>query len=403
MLGLLVGNTRPVLSGAQIFDNTLIIDTVAAFDREAEAFLGLIRDGRLQSRVVSTSDLESNISRPVVLLDGFTEALKRPNFVFSAWPELEQPGVRQAVLSLLVGNADPARELDDTQLAQRVTAIRELSGSFEAGAGNDGLRTARRPIFSDRLVRLLESLRMSPDAQEAAEWLLQAATKQTGSLEYRSTWYRLIDAIPSSVLGGLTRPTLLDGVNGIYNEAISRTLNCDPDISFSDGRIVKAATEAGLEGQWGNRAVELGQSQAMQDVMSWNMVRDTLPRLEAFRTPQARLTYLINEFSDSIGREKLERRTGTWLRVKAPHQILGKLAAIGTAEAALSVSTALGGSHLAQAIGGLVGVVTVFGGAPGIKEIVTAHERRTTRREILRVRRTLTRNSSAWVQQIDEG
>ena len=129
-----------------------------------------------------------------------------------------------------------------------------------------------------------------------------------------------------------------------------------------------AGVEAGLEGQWGHRAVELIQAQAVRNVMTWEMVRDTLPRLEAFVAPQARLTYLINEFSDSLGRERLEKHTATWLRAKAPRQILGKLAAVGTAEASLSVSTTLGGSHLAQAIGGLIGIVTVFAGAPAVNK-----------------------------------
>jgi hypothetical protein len=402
MLGLLVGNTRPILSDAQIFDNTLIIDTVAAFDRESEAFLGLIRDGRLQARILAAPNLSGGVSQRVRLSDAFIAALRRPNFVFSAWPELEQPDIRQAVLGLLIGNADPVKELDSTRLAQRIMAIRELSGSFEAGARDNSLRVAQRPVFSDRLVRLFENLKSNPEAQDAAKWVLEAAAKQPNTVEYRSTWYRLVASMPDSALGSLSRPSLLDGINGIYNEAISRTLSCDPDISFSDGRMVKAAAQAGLDGKWGHRAAGLAQTEAMRDVMNWDVVRNTLPRLDAFVTPQARLTYLINEFSDSIGRERLESHTATWLRVKAPRQILAKLAAVATAEASLSVSTALGDSHLAQAMGGLVGIVTVFGGAPIINRIVAAHQRRMTEREVLRVRRTLTRNSSAWVQQIDE-
>ena len=90
MLGLLVGNTRPVLSEAQIFDNTLVIDTVAAFDREAEAFLGLIRDGHLQASILSATNLEESASQRATLMDAFIAALQRPNFAFSAWPELRQ-------------------------------------------------------------------------------------------------------------------------------------------------------------------------------------------------------------------------------------------------------------------------------------------------------------------------
>ena len=88
--GLLVGNTRPVLSEAQIFDNTLVIDTVAAFDREAEAFLGLIRGGHLQASILSATNLEESASQRATLMDAFIAALQRPNFVFSAWPELRQ-------------------------------------------------------------------------------------------------------------------------------------------------------------------------------------------------------------------------------------------------------------------------------------------------------------------------
>jgi hypothetical protein len=402
MLGLLVGRTRPVLSDAQVFDNTLIIDTVAAFDRQAEAFLGLVRDGHLQARILAAPNLEARASQHVTLLDAFIAVLQRPSFVFSAWPELEQPEIRQAVLSVLTANADPAREFDDKQLVQRITAIRELSRSFATGARKDSMQIAQRPVFSGRMVRFLENLRTNHEAQQAAEWLLLATERQPGILEYRSTWYRLIASIPESALGTLTRTSLLDGVNGIYNEAMSRTLNCDPDILFTDGRMVKAATEAGLRGRWGSRAVGLAENQDIRDAMTWDMVRNTLPRLDAFGTPQARLTYLINELSESLGRERIEKHTATWLRVKVPGQILGKLAALGTAEAGLSVSTALGGSHLAQTIGGLVGIVTVFGGAPAINRVVAAHDRRTAVREVMRVRKTLTRNSSAWVQQIDE-
>src|SRR5438094_10117650 len=63
MLGILIGNIRPVMTDAQIFDNTLVIDTIAAFDREAEAFLGVIREGRLQARLLQTADLEADSSR----------------------------------------------------------------------------------------------------------------------------------------------------------------------------------------------------------------------------------------------------------------------------------------------------------------------------------------------------
>ena len=402
MLGLLVGDTRPVLTDAQIFDNSLIIDTVASFDREAEAFLGLIRDGRVQARILSAANLPASTPQGATLLDAFVAALQRPNFVFSAWPDLEQPDVRRAVSKILAGSADPTRELDSAQLAQRITAVRELSESFTSAARNTGLQLAHRPIFSDRLLLLLDNFRTNPQAQSSVEWLLGQAAKRADSLEYRSTWYRLMAAIPDSELGTLTRSPLLDGVNGVYNEAMARTLDCDPDISFSDRRMANAATAAGLKGRWGRRAVGLDQTRAVQDVVTWDIVRSTLPRLEGFATPQARLTFLINEFSESLGRERLERHTATWLRVNAPRQILAKLAAVGTAEAGLSVSTALGGSSLAEAIGALVGVVTVFGGSPVIDKIFARHEHRMAAREISQARMTLTRNSSAWAQRIDD-
>src|SRR5207249_7007796 len=133
------------------------------------------------------------------------------------------------------------REVDSPELAQRIIAIRELSDSFEAAAKGSSLTLAPRPIFGDRLIRFIENLRLNPEAQAAADWILRAAAEKADSLEYRSTWYRLIGAVPDSVLGTVSRATLLDGVNGIYNEAMSRALNCDPDISFSGRDVVEAA------------------------------------------------------------------------------------------------------------------------------------------------------------------
>jgi hypothetical protein len=248
----------------------------------------------------------------------------------------------------------------------------------------------------------MENLRLNPETQEAADWILRAAVEQADDLEYRSTWYRIVEAIPGSALDGISRATLLDGVNSVYNEAVSRTLDCDPDISFSDLKVVDAATGAGLTGQWGLRAVKLAQDPAVQDVMTWSLVRQTLPHLAPFTDPQARLSYLINEFSECFGRERLEKNTATWLRVRAPQQIMGKLAAIGTAEAGLVVSTTLGGSHLAQAVGALVGVVTVLGGIPTVRRIMAGREKDMVAREITNARMTLTRNSSAWVQHLDK-
>lgn len=400
MLGILIGNTNAVLTDAQVFDNRLIIDIVSQFDRESEAFLHLVRRGRLQARLLQAPSLEAQSSRRITFVDTFVAALNRPNFVSSAWPGLEDPSIRQAVATAIAGGADPSKEFDDPELIQRITAIRELSDSFELASKGSSLALAPRPVFGHRLIRVMENLRLNPETQEAADWILRAAAEQADNLEYRSTWYRIVEAVPASVLDGTSRATLLDGVNSVYNEAVSRRLNCDPDISFSDLKVVDAATGAGLTGQWGLRVVKLAQDPAVQDVMTWSLVRQILPHLESFTDPQARLSYLINEFSECFGRERLEKNTATWLRVRAPQQIVTKMAAIGTAEAGLVVSSALGGSHLAQAVGALVGVVTVLGGIPTIRRIMAAREQNMAAREIANVRMTLTRNSSAWVQHL---
>lgn len=401
MLGILIGNIHPVLTDAQVFDNRLIVDIVAQFDRESEAFLALIREGRMHARLLQTPNLEVQPGSRIRLIDAFITALNRPNFVFSAWPGLEDPSIRQAVAATAAAHADPAREFDNQELAQRIIAIRELSDSFDAASGDSGLAVAQRPIFGHRLMRVMENLKLNPETQEIAEWILRAAREQAENLEFRSTWYRIIGAVPESIRSPVSREGLLDGINGVYNEALSRTLNCDPDISFRDSAVVEAAAGAGLSGQWGVRAVNLAQDPAVQDVMTWSLVRETLPHLEPFTDPQARLSYLISEFSASLGRHKVENNTATWLRVKAPLHVIGKVAAIGTAEAGLAVSTALGGSHLAQAIGALVGVVTVFGGTPVVKRVLAARERRMAAREIANARMTLTRNSSAWARRLD--
>jgi hypothetical protein len=400
MLGILIGNTNAVLTDAQVFDNRLIIDIVSQFDRESEAFLHLVREGRLQARLLQAPSLEAQSSKRVTFVDTFVAALNRPNFVFSAWPGLEDPSIRQAIAAAIAGGADPSKEFDDPELIQRITAIRELSDSFELASKGSSLGLAPRPVFGHRLIRVMENLRLNPETQEAADWILRAAAEQADNLEYRSTWYRIVESVPGSALDGTSRATLLDGVSSVYNEAVSRRLNCDPDISFSDLKVVDAATGAGLTGQWGLRVVKLAQDPAVQDVMTWSLVRQILPHLESFTDPQARLSYLINEFSECFGRERLEKSTATWLRVRAPQQIVAKMAAIGTAEAGLVVSTALGGSHLAQAVGALVGVVTVLGGIPTIRRIMAAREQNMVTREITNVRMTLTRNSSAWVQHL---
>jgi hypothetical protein len=115
MLGILIGNISPVLTDAQVFDNRLIIDTVAAFDRDSSAFLGLIREGRLNLGLLRMPNLAIESNRQIKLTDSFAAALNRPNFVFSAWPDLEEPSIRQAVASVIIADADPSREFDNPE------------------------------------------------------------------------------------------------------------------------------------------------------------------------------------------------------------------------------------------------------------------------------------------------
>ena len=85
MLDLLVGNTCPVLSQTQAFDNALLLNLLARHDADSKAFLTLVGMGWIQTRIhESETLLEAADGQRFTLRNAFLSALENRSFVFSS-------------------------------------------------------------------------------------------------------------------------------------------------------------------------------------------------------------------------------------------------------------------------------------------------------------------------------
>jgi len=118
ILSLLCGK-RPVISQTQAFDSTLVLGAASPQHPASASFRGLVKNGFIRIHL---------FNQPSVV-DAFAASLRKPNFLYSAWPEITNGTVdRNAVLESLHGES-PDSLPDAVRL--RVESVKELNSAHE--------------------------------------------------------------------------------------------------------------------------------------------------------------------------------------------------------------------------------------------------------------------------------
>jgi hypothetical protein len=172
---LLRGGT-PVLSTSQAFDLRLLLHEVTS--AEGLPVFDLFRSGHIQVRWWKEDTIRQ----------AFAAALRRDDFVFSAWPEVHDPiegaQIRGALLDTL--DDDKTTRLP-VGVAQRMQALLELDGAERAFSPRDNKRTLTpTSTLAENLSAILKDRGNAPEEYRP---LLQRLL----TIKSRSDGYRVID------------------------------------------------------------------------------------------------------------------------------------------------------------------------------------------------------------------
>lgn len=400
LLGLLVGDSAPCFTDAQLFDNRCLLDELCENDENSDAILELAANARLRYRILDPGPGPDHDLGGLKqgLLTAFVEALYREDFVFSAWPELEDLSLRAEVAAVLVAGVSLDAEFE-TPLRRRLTALKVLDDALRGQTVEVVDRPTISPALKDWLGRSSDDPELS-DPARMLHGLVNAVEKSRVSLERRSVWHRVIRT-HSAELGVENSRLFAEGVDAIYNDAIATQFQCGATISLGPSLSERLGSDLGIRGLRNSTQIDIAKNPGIQDHLSWSQVPELLRILEHYRDPQARLDRVIAEMSRAIGQTDATHGLSVWIRVAAP-SIGGSAAVAGVTAAVVDkmqvlpipAPAAIGASALT------VGVLTAIAASPPVNRFVGRRIEQKTAEHVKRVRAELTRGGASWIHAL---
>lgn len=312
MLDVLVGNATPLLSQTQAFDNALLLAQLSEPSGDSRSFLRLVRKGHIQVRVAGSPSL----------LGAFCDALRTPEFVLSAWPELSDVRLRAEVLRCLGSATGDINALPSSSLVARLEGLRRFDDSLRHSPTMQWhAAMALRTQLSARIVLgLRELLSTDPASREGAAWLLtNAQSLSPTQQEQRSAWYRLLDELEGSTTrSGNTRGI----IDGAYNSVVATSLGATGMFAqCPTEEVATALASVELNGVAGSQLVELVPDEHRYDWLSWEKVDSWLDESDHISEPTHRLDRLVEQ--GYVGPIQSNSRAGIALKVALPNPVAG--------------------------------------------------------------------------------
>jgi hypothetical protein len=404
MLGLLVGNAPLLLSQPQGFDNSLILRLAADHQdrdgrRDWRAFLRLARAGFVRVGILDRSLRDdSPDGERHTLLNAFRTALGNKAFVFSGWPELNDPELRPQVLDRLdraprrldgLVGSDVAARVDgllefDRNLRQRPETIKII----KPGSG-ENLKTRVSSILHNG----------DPDStglRAAVQWIIGQAEERGVELNARSNWYRLADEYHSQ--GHMGASAVKNSVDGHYNAIVGESL--DPgglSITCKDDEAARLlATRYTPDDETGQLRVTLTQALGHGEWLRWADIPQLLSELSVLDDESQRLSHLEAEYKDWFGKDRSGNQPYAAVKLALPTAI----AAYGID----FVRDIITGVHPGQAAEGaaVTGTVVLIAAVPLLREATKRYQRKIEQSEGGSWEKTnsIRTGSAAWLEEI---
>ncbi|MET8122295.1 hypothetical protein [Micromonospora sp. NPDC005189] len=381
MLGLLVGNTRPVLTQSQAFDNAYLLKLLSDNGEDALGFLNLVRRNVVQVRFHRPSLLEA--PNRFTLTNAFASALMRnENFILSGWPEINADyPLRIELANCLTGRqaTDPSliRDVDglvDPAVSSRIKGLLNFDKAIQ-GAGKPTLTVpTAQNRYRDLVVRLMYALRSRRmDADDLVQWLLShvqkegsasaagaaetEATSQGGlDLNTRSAWTHLLD------IYGKRHPEASEAVaharsqvHFAHSKVLSESLlstGGEVDIPTLDDALVAAD---GLQGDEVpvQKLIALSRDPSRNNWITWASLPALWEELRDLPAPNDRLDVLLRRHKEQVFVSNLGGRKLTTIAVA------GSLPTAVVAMSGDSVQNLISGSSP----GAITAILAAFTGA----------------------------------------
>jgi hypothetical protein len=319
MLGLLVGDTRPVLTQSQAFDSAYLLNVVAAGNDATGGFLELVRDGTIQVRFHEPAlrDAEERYT----VLNAFASALEQPRFILSGWPEINADHALRSELARAVQRIKDHRlllnEVRDTagpDVAGKMNGLLRLSRAVQE-AGTPSLTTPAEPgTYRAAVIGLITYLRARrPDTEDLVRWLLERAAEPDDAgvdLDTRSGWRQLLRIYlgrhPAEVAQVASVERRCDyAMHHLIGTSLRWTgqevdLQRPDDASESAGGFRDDDVPV-------NRLVHLSRDSDRAEWLTWDMVPGLWRQLQAADlSPAERLERLVQRHKDTV----FEQRVG---------------------------------------------------------------------------------------------
>lgn len=338
MLGLLVGDTRPVLTQAQAIDSAYILGLLRPENPNASAFLHLVRRNVVRVTFHDSPRLLDAKHR-LTVVNAFASALARQgNFVLSGWPEIDKNYGLRAELAECIrrGGHSPfvvrdVERLAGTTVAERFNGLLRLSKTLRKADGKPK-RTVPVPPGTYRagVIRLLARMADDePASEDLHRWLLEQAGRDSGDsqvvlpdLDTRSGWLQLLEIYDAlepgqTSLTGLAREQL----DYATHEVISSSLGCtgkEVEVRSTDAAVALTRRRAADEIPVG-RMIKLSRDPQRLAWLDWKDIEKTWKELRYTTvTPDERINKLVRMHEDSISAPKLGQNRMIRILVATP-------------------------------------------------------------------------------------
>ncbi len=355
MLDLLVHQTVPVLSQSQVIDSAFILNLVRD-DSTHDAFLGLVADSLIQTRLHPSGLEQVTGEDPFTVLNAFASRL-RSGFHFSAWPELADPAARESVYAVVRGvSAEPL----GGDLGEQVDALRVLDTAFRRSAASE----RAQPISGDRGLgsRVLADLRSRDDGElqhvgrAVEEMRGEAGTDDKGrstlDLDLRSVWRQILPDLVDGLGMGQEVVSEVSGVVDMhYNCVVAQSLGAATCVDETAApQVPIGLRETSVPIEFDGRISFLLEREPAAQVLTWQAVKDRLMKRQ-FDSPGVRLQGL---FEDGLV-ESVEGRRLIKVLTATPRRLL-RAARVGMVGGATGfvVGDHLGGGLMGAVLGGLL-------------------------------------------------
>jgi hypothetical protein len=399
MLGLLVGNTRPVLTQAQAIDSAYVLDLLRPDNDNTTAFLQLVRQNVVRVTFHDSPRLLDAKHRFTVV-NAFASALARQgNFVLSGWPEIDKNYGLRAELAECVrsGGHKPTvikqvEGLAGATVAERFHGLFLLSKALQKAQGKPK-RTkpvaagTYRATVTSLLTKMVDD---APGSEDLYSWLREQAARDSGNsqialpdLDTRSGWLQLFE-IYDALAPDQTAWTKLAREKADYasHEVISRSLGCtgkEVEVSSADSAVAltrhRDTDEIPL-----SRMIKLSHDPQRLAWLDWKDVEQTWRKLrDTTVTPDERIEKLVRMHEDSISTPRLGQNRTIRILVATP-LILSGIAA-GTNENFLAGEwTGLIGSGVAALTAAVSVMATLPFARAAMRDIETGSQLRSKAR-----------------------